>query len=488
MEAKSVKATDIKAGLIGDWPVSILWPCAVAALVAISACDGDSSHLQAPQITPAPEATPEAVTPAHPSTITTAKGIKLLLGPDRAEQINPKMVYSFQGKGTKLGWDLGVTQAAYERISLMRGEATSSGDIVLTGNSSGAALAAFFTCQGVTGDNIQKMAGMLRNFPEKIVNEDSSAKLPAVIDAMRNGLEIGEKHETILPFISQLTGDRCMPRYPTVIVASNQDINDNRRWIDSNEHRSRSFSIDDFSYSERTSTFTRTSFKVGKVCTYFADPVMFRYLTEHMTQEERLCDVRAMETVDDVRLAVLASIAEPTYFLPVFEPTEAKLERYQSDGFAKTRRIYNGGFSMPGVVQDVKRLFPSIRAFGTGRWDYGTTEVAALYSWYDLNLNSVQAHARWWFDVEAFPTGKEKDALLDRPEKLKGEALAKRYQEEIAMGYKRGAACLQRGKPCLPPRKTVLGIDTNKPAFRHPAGQPGGAEVKTRQGLDSLLE
>ena len=479
----------LKSGAVHGWKLT--WLPAVAVAVSLAACSRDSSRLQTPQVSPVPEAVPEAMLPPPPTTMVTAKGLKLLLAPGRAEQINPKIVYAFQGKGTKLGWDIGVTQAAYERIPVLRSEAmpdaTAAGDVVLTGNSSGAALAAFFTCHGITADSIQKMTALLRAFPEELVNEDSTAKLPAIIGAIRNGQEVGQKHDMILPFISQLTGEQCMPRYPTVIVASNQDINDNRRWIDSNEHRSRSFSIDDFSYSERTSTFTFTSFKVGKACTYFADPVMFRYLTEHMTQEERLCDVRAMETAEDVRLAVLASVAEPTYFLPVLEPTEAKLERYQSDGFAKTRRVYNGGFSMPGVVQDVKRLFPAARALGTGRWDYSTTEVAALYSWYDLNLNTVQAHSRWWFDAETFPTSKEQDALLARPEKLQGAALAKRYQEEIAMGYKRGSACLQRGKPCLPPRRTVMGRDTNKPAFTHPAGQPGGAEVKTRQGIDPFL-
>ncbi|MEY4631670.1 MAG: hypothetical protein RIQ81_1790 [Pseudomonadota bacterium] len=466
----------------------------VASLTLASACgNGAGSGNKKTQAPSTPEFVPEALTPPAPRTIVTAKGWHLQIAPERAEQINPKLVYVFQGKGTTLSWDIGVARAAWERIPLLRSEAfpaaSAAGEVLLTGNSSGSALAAFFTCNGISMESILRMGQLLSAFPEELVREDSAAKIPEIFNAIRNGQEFGRKHDAMLPFIDQLTGAECMPRYPTVIVASNQDINDNRPWLESNEHRSRTFHVEDFSYSERTSTFTTKSFKVGKICTYFADPVMFRYLTEQMTQEERLCDVRVMETAADVKLAVLASIAEPTYFVPVAEPFEAKLERYHSDGFAKTRRFYNGGFSMPGVVQDMKRLFPSARALGTGRWEYGMTEVAAMNSWYDVNLNTVQANSRWWLDLETFPApGKELDALLARPQNLQGASLVKRYQDEIAMGYRRGIECLKQKKPCLSTRKTVMGRDLYKPALTRPAGQPGGAEIKTRQGLDPLLQ
>jgi hypothetical protein len=147
------------------------------------------------------------------------------------------------------------------------------------------------------------------------VKENAADKFQEVLGAIADRKEFGSPLSDIAPMIDAVTGNgTCFPKLPTVIVASNEDINDNRRWLRPDGQRSRNFDITDFSYSERISNFSFESRKIGKICTYFADPVMFRYLTENMTQEERLCDVRLMENADDMKLAVLASIAEPTLF------------------------------------------------------------------------------------------------------------------------------------------------------------------------------
>jgi hypothetical protein len=156
--------------------------------------------------------------------------------------------------------------------------------------------------------------------------------------------------------------------------------------------------------------------------------------------------------------------------------------RFDAPGVAKSRRYYNGGFSMPGVVQDMKRLFPEAHAFGTGRWSYSPAEVAVLYSWYDINLNNIQEQSRWWMDLESLPTDAQKSWLVDRPQDLQGGSLATRYQQEMNLGYQRALSCLQRGKPCLPARTTILGRDQNKPALTRPARHPGGPRSRRARG------
>ncbi|NDE13327.1 hypothetical protein EBZ80_00125 [bacterium] len=425
--------------------------------------------------------------------IPASHGISMQLLSERADRINPKLVYAFQGKGTALTWDIGVTRAAYERIPMLRGEANAqgmaAGDVVLTGNSSGSVLAAWFSCRGITADSIKGAETIMSGFPAQLVKEDPAAKFQEVLGAINSGKEFGSPTSDILPLVDAIVGNgACVPRLPTVILASNQDINDNRRWLFTEGRRSRSFDITDFSYSQRTGDFSLEKEKVGKICTYFADPVMFRYLSENMTGEERLCDIRVMENADDMRTAVLASISEPTYFVPVEEKAESKLVRFDAPGAIKSHRFYNGGFSMPGIVQDIKRLFPAARAMGTGRWTYNQAEVAVMYSWYDVNLNSLQEQSRWWMDLEPVPTDTQRSRLLARPAGLQGADLAARYQEEINLGYQRATACLQPGKACLSPRTSIFGRDPNKPAFTRPAGQPGGAEIPTRQGLDMFLQ
>lgn len=461
---------------------------------ALTSCGSSSNGDKAPA-QPAPES--ESLQPVEQSvglrTIATQHGMSMQIAADRSDSINPKLVYAFQGKGTTLTWDIGVAKASYERISMLRAEsnaqAMAAGDVVVTGNSSGALMAAWFSCRGFTGEAIEGAQSIVSGFPSELVKEDIAAKLREVLGAITSGQEFGSPLSTISPLVDEITlNGACVPRIPTVIVASNQDVNDNRRWLNGNSDRARSFDISDFSYSQRNGVLSFESQKVGKICTYFADPVMFRYLTENLTQEERLCDVRVMETAEDMKLAVLASIAEPTYFIPIEEPSDSKLVRFETPGVVKTRRFYNGGFAMPGVVQDVKRLFPAARALGTGRWDYSTAEVTIMHSWYDVNLNSLQENSRWWLDLESFPTDAQKAKLLARPAGLDGAALAARYKEEIELGYQRGVSCLQRGKVCLPARKMTFGRDTNKPAFTKPAGQPGGAEIITRQGLDLFLQ
>lgn len=463
-------------------------------VTALAACGSQGSGKKNPEIRFSDEDETLVPLPEGPMMrpLTSVLGRSLSIRAERSNSINPKLIYAIQGKGTSLTWDIGVTKGAYDRIPMLRGEANAqglaAGDLVVTGNSSGAVLAGWLTCNGISVESLNAAHGLMRQFPANLVNEDAFAKFQDILSVIRSSEELGSPISSMEPVLNAVTGNgTCVPLLPTVIVASNQDINDNRSWV-LGDQRSRSFDLDDYTYSVRNSSFSFESNKIGKACTYFADPVMFKYLTENLTQEERLCDVRVMETAAEVKLAIMASIAEPTYFMPIDEPSELRLVRYNEPGMTKNRRRYNGGFSMPAVVQDVKRLFPNAYAMGTGRWSYGTIESTVMSSWYDVSLNDLQERSRWWFDLEAFPTDDQESELLDRDKELTGGALAARYDKEIELGYTRAIECLQPGKPCLPDRSTLFGNDRDKPAFTKPAGQPDAAEIVNRRGVDGILQ
>lgn len=437
---------------------------------------------------------PQTSSPREPGmrTISTAAGMQMQISAERAESIKPKLAYVFQGKGTALTWDIGAIKGAHERIPLLNTEsnpqALAAGDIVVTGNSSGSVLAAWFSCRGFTHESINGAIDLMSQLPTNLVNEATTGKFLEVFGAMTQGREFGSPIETIVPMVDNVVAKgSCVPKLPTLIVASNLDVNDRRRWLNSSNKQSRVFDIRDYSYWEQSAMTNYQPLKVGKICTYFADPVMFRYLTESMRADERLCDVRLMENADDMKLAVLASIAEPTYFVPVPDPNPAKLVRYTAPSQTQSARSYNGGFSMPGPIQDVKRLFPEVRALGSGRWEYDTIEVMILKRWYGLNLNESQDNARWWFDLETFPSSAEKDALLARPKEISGQALVDRYRYEINLGYQRSISCLHKGSNCITPTKTIGAQDPNRPYFTRPVGQPNAPEISTKQGIDILL-
>ena len=426
--------------------------------------------------------------------ISTASGMQMKIAAQRADVINPKFIYAFQGKGTHVTWDIGGAKAAYERIPTLRQETNRTGlargDVVVTGNSSGSVLAAWFTCRGFTAESIRDAQTIMSQFPPELVKESTSEKILEILAAIKQGREFGSSINSMIPMVETITGKgSCVPQLPTVITASNQDINDRRGWLASPIAQTRTFDMGDFSYFENRYGANYRPVKIGKVCTYFADPVMFRYLVENVSSEERLCDVRLMETAEDVKLAVLASIAEPTYFLPIGETTDAKLIRYMAPAVERKPRVYNGGFSMPGVMQDVKRLFPLSKALASGRWDYSTTENTVMKTWYDVDLNDVQEVSRWWADLEVFPTEAEKTSLLERPDNLTGSALSQRYAYEMNLGYQRALVCLKKGSGCLAPRKSIVqGIDMYRPVFTKAAGQSAAGPVRTRQGLDEFIQ
>ncbi len=472
----------------------------IASLFVVAACGTGKESISSKKpekITDQTQPQNEVATPVLQGAtkiIMTRSGMQMKIAANRAETINPKLIYAYQGKGTALTWDIGGTKAAYERMGLLRREtnpaAQTGGDIVITGNSSGSVLAAWFTCRGFTADSIREAQTIMTQFPASLVKESTSEKILEILSAIKQGREFGAPINPMIPLVDHITGKgSCVPQLPTIITTSNQDINDRRAWLATPSAQTRRFDMGDFSYWESGYAPSSRLVKIGKICTYFADPVMFKYLTENISQEERLCDVRLMENGEDVKLAVLASIAEPTYFLPISETSDAKLVRYSVNGLQRKTRVYNGGFSMPGVMQDAKRLFPAARALSSGRWEYGTTESTVMKTWYDVEINNLQEVSRWWTDLEMLPTEAEQKLLLDRPDDLTGNTMAQRYNYEMNLGYQRAITCLKRGSACLPKRKSIIrGNDMYRPVFTGAAGKTNGPSIKTRQGLDVLLD
>ncbi len=64
--------------------------------------------------------------------------------------------------------------------------------------------------------------------------------------------------------------------------------------------------------------------RIGKAVTFFVERSLFDLLPA-IPPEQRTADLRLMTTAEDVALAILASVSEPTYFDPVAETQPSKL-------------------------------------------------------------------------------------------------------------------------------------------------------------------
>ena len=85
---------------------------------------------------------------------------------------NPEnQVMAFQGKGTNLAWDVGVLESLWRNIPSFR-----NSPIILTGNSSGAIVTAYFACRGISEQTIQSGKQMLIDFPRDAINENNGRK------------------------------------------------------------------------------------------------------------------------------------------------------------------------------------------------------------------------------------------------------------------------------------------------------------------------
>jgi hypothetical protein len=167
-------------------------------------------------------------------------------------------------------------------------------------------------------------------------------------------------------------------------------------------------------------------------------------------------------------MALLATAAEPTYFDPIAEWQPAKLMIGSQLGDLGNirRRSYCGGFIMPVVAQDIRRVQPQLFTFNSGGGDLPLPAKIFLESNYLLNYDRIQRQNDWWVDISAV-------VATDIYRRMAARDLT--AAEEFAAGYARAAQCLQTGRGL--PRYVVV------PKYNYPLHASPEQSLATRRGL-----
>jgi len=359
-----------------------------------------------------------------------------------------RLLFIGQGKGSGLGWEVGLLKALEQKVP-----AFDRGQIIFAADSGPSVLGAFFACKGFSASSLAEAETLLKRFDPKLVNDNPAAKLITAFKKIGLAHLFGrtlswaeletslvtlgpESMNDVLDWITE--NGTCVPRLPLLIATANQDILDNRNQkIDVDEKQ--------LDY-DNDSVYDADEKYLGKACTYFATPDVMEALAR-VPWQERLCDLRPIRNAQDLRLAVLASVSEPTYLPRVAEPHP---ELIVSDGIHPvTSRWYNGGFVIPGAVQDLRRLFPSLPTIGSGRPEYSSMEKAVVRGLYAVHLEPALQHAKWWLDVIIQPSPDEW-TWIARPHKDYPASVERLVDD----GEKAAEACLEV-QSCVPAPSTV---------------------------------
>ena len=358
---------------------------------------------------------------ARPSTARAGEDIDNRLG-------QLQLLFCFQGKGSCLPYDAGVLHEAYARIPAMRQQRT-----IVAGNSSGSIPAAYFGCFGLSDtavryaeyrlvfgdkeavrnmeDPRRKAANLLRGRPTEIPHLELREYI-----AFALGVEHWRQDASIDQIVRQ---SRAYPRHPTLIVACNKEVLEDRDPHDSMASRGYkeidpetltvSWRPDVYEfYRAHPQQFAREhpdldlgpDRRIGKAMTFFVDASLYQLL-RRLPADECTADLRLMDSPADVALAILASTSEPTYFYPVTDSDPGKLlVRY--DGRVR-RRTYYGGYIVPMPAQDVRRSLPGIRVLGTG-WRHNPMIARQLLAaWLLADVEAIAHRCEWWSDMEVIP-------------------------------------------------------------------------------------
>lgn len=435
-------------------------------------------------------------------------------GSHREPLAEKQLLLAFQGKGSSLAWDAGVVRKTFETIPAVR-----DNRVIVSGNSSGSILAAYFACFGFTKTSVEYAAYRLQH---------------ANIDAIRgneNGLKkagnlLLDKPTEISPnnlkeYIAFALGvhdwrsardigeivrrSRVRPRYPLMIVAANGEVLDNRgagnalSSKDLKQFDPASFSVswkpDVFEfYRSRPARFAKDNPNlrlgrdayIGKACTCFVDRSMFELLSQ-IPAAERQWDLRLVETPADLALAITASVAEPSYFPPAPELDYAKLMTGDALGQAGNtrRRSYVGGFVVSLVAGDARRMLPELRVLGTGVARVPLPGRELVESWYLIDLQQTADLSAWWADLEVTIPRDVQQAIVDR---------SFSSAQEFQAGYRRAGECFaaDRGLPQyvqppaynFPAQAAIGSHGANVMTVSNPAHP---AALQTLRGLGSLL-
>ncbi len=408
-----------------------------------------------------------------------------------------ELLLCFQGKGSCLPYDAGVLHEAYERFPALR-----NNRVIVAGNSSGSIPAAFFCCFGFSDLNVQHAEERLKYGNRDAVRnmENANTKISKIMRGQSTEISLWEVREYIAfalgvqqwqdaTSIEEIVRrSTAKPRYPCLIVAANKEVLEDkhpRGQISAaglKEFDSTNMEVfwrpEAYEYYKRyPQRFSQDhpnlvlgpTRRIGKAATFFVDPSMYALLSR-IPEEERTADLRLMTDANDVATAILASVAEPSYFPAVAERTPGKILASQAHPLSSTirQRWYTGGYiiSMPG--QDVRRMLPGLRVLGTGWRHNPLVSRILLRNWLLADCEQVAFLSEYWSDLEVNPDYEFESHIEVRD--LTGE-------QEFEFGRRRAKELFDRniGVPAF----------VSKPKYHYPADQ---AIFPTRKVEDIFLE
>lgn len=457
------------------------------------------------------------------------------LSPAAEALFKKRLLFNIQGKGSSLAYDAGVFSEVFKTIP-----AVSKGEVILSANSGGSIVAAYFACHGISADSVARLKSILVDGTPRIKSSveelRSTVELPiAKLDMVAAGkipyIDVSNLDAYIesalnIDNISQLKQSPCKFEVPFVIVAGNYEVvhnispsfdfekmqraqggaRDPKPGITISGRDEKIFSRKDFSVSWKknafeavTQLFTQSfpTFSkerpdiavgktpyIGRACTYFASKEMFEVLAE-IPFEQRLCDLRLTDDPESLALAIRASAAEPTYFYPIEDPTPSKLlvgKGPLGDLGLSKKRSYWGGFVMPMVAGDIRRRLPHLRVLGSGWARMDTIAVKIISSLVLVDSTEVSKATEYWADSEFVPSSN----YLDKIKKAAGGRPD--HGTEYETGRARAEQCLtlekQKKKPCLP--ENILIPEWDGPVFPSEAF-PDDEPLERGRGLGDLI-
>lgn len=368
------------------------------------------------------------------------------------------VLMTFAGKGTQMAWDVGVMRAVWEEVPAIR-----QGKVIIAGSSSGSVLASALGCRGFTEEGVQAVETGFTKFDRSIVNESPLKNLMALL-----GLPTEAEHSTLDHLLEVvLDGQNCTPQFPMLIPAGNFELLDVRTNKPLLGRKDRRFNIADF-------TVTRDGQNLGKACTYFVNKPMQSILAS-VPKEELLCDLRPISTNKEMRMALLASVSEPSYFEPIVDPEPEKIIRSERGVMEPLkRRSYWGGAIMDIPVQDIKRALPEIHTISTGRAPFMQIVDKVMANISLVELNPLIHRANWFLDFEVTMTP-DMAADIIKP--------GFEFPQQIKLGYSEAKKCLISDR-CMPP--TVIRPELSRVPDDHPSGLTGDLAPYTRRGIKSV--
>ncbi|MBA4017481.1 MAG: hypothetical protein C0483_09945 [Pirellula sp.] len=415
---------------------------------------------------------------------------------ERRRFADAQLMFCFQGKGSCLPYDAGVLHEAYSRLPALR-----ENRVIIAGNSSGSIAAAYFACFGFSDATVKhavtrltegnrdavrnmenphsKLSKSIRGKPTEISHENLREYI-----AFALGVERWQDAKSLDEIVARST---AKPRYPIIIVSCNKEVLEDADASDGRaSSRYKEFDLNTLTASWRPEVheFYRAhperfasdhpdlvlsdDRRIGRGVTYFVDRTMYALLSQ-IPPEERQADLRLIETAADVALAIKASVSEPTYFAPVpeLQPDRLLVDSRQGDLGNVRKRTYYGGYIVAVPSQDVRRMLPGVRVFGTGFRHFALLSRSTVRDWLLADVELVAQRTEWWADLETYPDA-EMESHMDFRDLT--------AQQEFEFGRRRAVECFA-GHAGLP--KFVA-----RPKFDYPAA----AAIMPAYAADDMFE